>query len=266
MGYDRVVNAPTTPTNWREILKAPTLGDHIVQVYQDEEFLAEAVGEYAGVGLRQDEGVLIITTPGHRLAFERRLGRTGVDTAKAVAQGQLQFLDADAVLAEFMRDGMPDWNAFHVLVGAVIAELRLQYPTVRAYGEMVDILWQQGERDAAIRLEEFWNELGKLQTFSLFCAYFMDNLDAGAYGGPLECVCKVHTHLIPARDYGRFNDAVAEASRKVLDEPLSRMMISLAATRRPGTEMPLGQAVLLWLQKNMPRTAEKVLSEIRARA
>jgi hypothetical protein len=164
-----------------------------------------------------------------------------------------------------MRDGTPDWNSFHAVVGGLIAELRLQYPTVRAYGEMVDILWQNGERDAAIRLEEYWNELGKLQTFSLFCAYFMDNLDAGTYGGPLECVCKVHTHLIPARDYGRFNEAVTEASRKVLDDPLSQMMISLAASRRPSTEMPLGQAVLLWLQRNMPRTAEKVLSEVRAR-
>lgn len=262
MGYDRVMNAET---NWREILKAPTLGDHIVQVYQDEEFLADAVGEYVGVGLRQEEGVVIIATPEHRLAFERQLDRNGVDTVKAIGQGQLKFFDANAVLAKFMREGMPDWNAFHVVVGGVIAELRLQYPTVRAYGEMVDILWQNHERDAAIRLEEYWNELAKLQTFSLFCAYFMDNLDAGAYGGPLECVCKVHTHLIPARDYARFNEAVTEASRKVLDEPLSHMMISLASSRRPSTEMPLGQAVLLWLQKNMPRTAERVLSEVRAR-
>jgi hypothetical protein len=250
--------------NWRQILKAPALGDHIVQVYQDEEFLAEAVCEYVGVGLRQDEGVVIIATPEHWLAFERQLGDSGIDTERALDQGQLKFFDASEVLAKFMRNGMPDWNAFHAAVGGVIAELRLQYPTVRAYGEMVDILWQNGESDAAIRLEEYWNELAKLQTFSLFCAYFMDNLDAGAYGGPLECVCKVHTHLIPARDYARFNDAVTEASRKVLADPLSRMMISLAATRRPGTEMPLGQAVLLWLQKNMPRTAEKILSQVRA--
>lgn len=255
-----------TETTWREILKTPSLGDHVVQIYQDEEFLADAVGEYVGVGLRQGEGAVIIATPEHRRAFERQLGGNGVDTERAIAQGQLKFFDAGEVLAKLMRDGMPDWNAFSTVVGGVIAELRLQYPTVRAYGEMVDVLWQNGERDAAIRLEECWNELGKLQTFSLFCAYFMDNLDAGAYGGPLECVCKVHTHLIPARDYARFDDAVTEASRKVLEEPLSRMMISLAAARRPATEMPLGQAVLLWLQKNMPRSAERILSEVRARA
>jgi hypothetical protein len=93
----------------------------------------------------------------------------------------------------------------------------------------------------------------------------MDNLDAGAYHGPLECVCKVHTHLIPARDYARFNDTVVEAAEAVLDNPLSQMLLSLAERHRPQTAMPQGQATLLWLQRNMPRTAEKVLAQVRAR-
>jgi hypothetical protein len=129
---------------------------------------------------------------------------------------------------------------------------------------MVDLLWQRGQKERAIRLEELWNDLAKLQAFSLFCAYRMDNLDARAYGGPLECVCKVHTHLIPARDYEKFNDAVSAAAVKVLDRPLQQMLLSLASHSRPSTEMPLGQAVLLWLRANMPRTAERVLSEVRA--
>ena len=165
-----------------------------------------------------------------------------------------------------MADGAPQWKPCHEAVGGIIANMRLQYPAVRAYGEMVDILWQAGSRDAAIRLEEFWNDLARLQTFSLFCAYFMDPLDSGAYGGPLECVCKVHTHLIPARDYRLFDESITRASRKVLEEPLSRMMFHLAQEQRPGTRMPDGQAVLLWLQRNMPRTAEKVLKEVRGLA
>jgi hypothetical protein len=93
----------------------------------------------------------------------------------------------------------------------------------------------------------------------------MDNLDAAAYGGALECVCHVHTHLIPARDYEAFNDAVSEASKAVLDQPLAQMLQSLSASQRPETHMPIGQATLLWLQKNMPRTAEKVLAGVRER-
>jgi hypothetical protein len=136
---------------------------------------------------------------------------------------------------------------------------------VRAYGEMVDVLWQGGRRDAAIRLEEFWNNLAQLQTFSLLCAYHMDNLDADSYRGPLDCVCKVHTHVISARDYRQFNDAVIQASEAVLDSPLSQMLLSLSEQHPPRAGMPQGQATLLWLQRNVPRTAEKVLSQVRSR-
>jgi hypothetical protein len=250
---------------WHPVLQEPAGGDHIVQVYQDEAFLAETVCEYLAAGVRRGEGAIVVARPANRARFARELGVAGLDVDALIAQGQLVFVDAHQALARFMRNGSPDWTDFHATIGGAIAELRLQYPCVRAYGEMVDILWQEGSRDAAIRLEEFWNELAKLQTFSLFCAYFMDNLDAGSYGGPLECVCKVHTHLIPARDYATFNHAVEEASSRVLDAPLANMLLSLSSTQAPRTRMPTGQATLLWLKSNMPRTAEKILQELRER-
>jgi hypothetical protein len=247
-------------TNWPELLRHPAGGDHIVQVYQAQAFLVDAVAEYVGQGLRQGEAAVVIASSAHLDAFKHKLG---LDAVAAAERGQLRLLDAQATLEKFTRGGRLDWTRFHAVVGGLIAELRLQYPAVRAYGEMVDVLWQRGERQAAIRLEEFWNDLARLQTFSLFCAYYMDNLDAEAYGGPLECVCKVHTHLIPARDYSGFNESVSEASKAVLDQPLAQMLMSLAASHRPATQMPLGQATLLWLKQNMPRTAERVLARLR---
>jgi hypothetical protein len=267
-----------TAAPWQELLKHPCNGDHLVQVYQDEEFLADTVAEYAGTALHEGEAVIIIATPEHRRAFLGKLGARGLFPDEAIRRGQLRLLDGAETLGKFMRDGIPDWQLFHQTVGGALAELRLQYPTVRAYGEMVDVLWRAGRQDAAIRLEEFWNELGTLQTFSLLCAYYIDNLDALAYGGPpeggppeggppaagpLERICKVHTHLIPARDYNRFNQAVSQASKQVLDQPLAQMLLSLSASHRPATQMPLGQATLFWLRKNMPRTADKVLTQIK---
>lgn len=258
--YNRPVNQ-----EWIDLLKHPTGGEHFVQVYRDEAFLCEAVAEYIGTGLQQGEGAILIATPAHLAAFKQQLARAGISPQKAIRLGQLMVLDADATLEKFTPRGMPDWQTFHELIGGRIAEMRLAFPRVRAYGEMVDVLWQRGERDAAIRLEEFWNDLAKLQTFSLLCAYYIDNLDAAAYAGPLECICKVHTHLIPTPDYGLFNQAVVEASERVLDAPLAHMLESLSASNRPATHMPDGQATLLWLKRNMPRTAEKVLAEVRAR-
>ena len=230
----------------------------MVQVYQDSDFLMDAVAQYVGAGLAAGEAAIVIARPEHRERLVRELARGGISPSPA-----LKLLDAEATLAKFMAGGMPEWTAFHKLIGGTIAEMRLQYPTVRAYGEMVDILWQRGEEKAAIRLEEFWNEIGRLQTFSLLCAYAIDPLRGDTYAG-LESICRCHTHLIPARDYGELNEAVYQASLKVLDLPLAQMLLTLAASNRPHTEMPLGQAALLWLMQNMPRTADKVLGEVRS--
>jgi MEDS: MEthanogen/methylotroph, DcmR Sensory domain len=214
------------------------------------------VTEYLGSGLQRGEAAIIIARPAHSEAFLQKLTGAG-------EPDQLVVLDAEQTLARFMVDGMPQWNAFRQVIGGLIAQVRLQYPAVRAYGEMVDILWQDGKRQAAIRLEEYWNELARLQTFSLFCAYAMDALDPKAYAG-LHAVCKAHTHFIPTRDGDKLDQAVSEASRKVLDDPLANILLSLAASHQTGTKMPLGQATLLWLSQNMPRTADKVLREIKA--
>ena len=240
----------------KDMLTNPGKHDHFVQLYQDSAPLADAVAAYVAEGLRRGEAAVIIATPAHREALVSRLG--------AFSEQQLKVLDAEQTLATFMAHGMPQWNAFREVVGGLIAELRLRYPTVRAYGEMVDVLWQRGERKAAIRLEEYWNELGRLQTFSLFCAYRMDPLDHGLYGGPLEAVCGAHSHLIPGHEQQRIDAAVQEASSKLLDQPLAGILLSMAARHR--AQMPVGQAALFWLKQNMPRTAEKVFQELRSGA
>jgi hypothetical protein len=243
-----------TTLNWPDLLQHPG-HDHLVQVYSDPAFLAEAVTHYLAAGLRLGEAAMVIARPENRRRFSQRLG----------AKSMVRMLDAEETLDSFMVEGMPQWGAFQRVCGGALEALRRQYPGVRAYGEMVDILWQRGERTAALRLETFWNELGRQQPFALLCAYQIDPLKADAYGGALESVCRSHTHLIPARDYSRFNQAVMEAAKAILDQPLAQMLINLAATHRPHTEMPLGQAALLWLKQNMPRTADRVLDDVRAR-
>ena len=250
--------------NPSELLLNPGARDHIVHTYQDAAALADSVAEYLAAGLRAGEAAIVIARPQHQREFSAALARNGVSARECLERGQLRLLDAEETLARFMADGMPQWKRFHQVVGGLIAEVRLQYAKVRAYGEMVDLLWQRGSREAANRLEEYWNDLGKLQTFSLFCAYFIDPLDSKAYDGTMQCVCKVHSHLIPTRDYERLNDAVSEAATKVLDQPLAQLLLSLAASHRTSTHMPPGQAALLWLSQNMPRTADKVLREVRA--
>ena len=230
------------------------MNEHIVHTYQQADRLAAVAGEYLLAGLQRGEAAIVIARPAHAALLQEKLQRFS---------GQVAVFDAQQTLARFMVDGMPQWQAFHELIGGVIAQMRLQYPHVRAYGEMVDILWQEGNTAAALRLEEYWNELGRLQTFSLFCAYALDHLDVRAYAG-LHGICRTHTHFIPAGDGESFDKAVRDATCKVLDGELAALLLSLAERHRLGTQMPQGQAALFWLAQNMPRTADKVLQELKA--
>jgi hypothetical protein len=253
------------PTHWHELLTRPSCGHHIAQIYQDEKFLTEAAARFIGAGLEQGDGVVAIVNMRHWEAIARRLKADGRSVKDAVWRGQLHIMDADTVISRIMRDGMPDWVAFQNVVGGGINQVVSRFSRVRAFGEMVDILWRTNERAAAIRLENFWNYLAAVQGCAIFCAYFIDNLDAETYGGALESVCKAHTHLIPASDYEHFDNAINEAGEAVLGKPLARMLKSLAATERPLTDMPAAQAAIMWLKKYMPAAADRVLARARAR-
>jgi hypothetical protein len=152
--------------------------EHYVHLYQETRFLAEAVADFLGDSLRAGDAAIVVARPAHRAAFLERL-----DAESAVREGRLKLLDAEETLERVMAGGMPQWQPFRDIVGAGVADLCARYPGVRAYGEMVDLLWQRGWRDAALRLEGCWTELGKDHAFSLFCAYRMDRSTASPTAG-----------------------------------------------------------------------------------
>jgi hypothetical protein len=241
------------------------MGEHAVQLYQDESDLADALGRFAASGFALGEGVVIIGTAPRWQGLGERLRGQGIDTHAAVLRGQLRLFGARVILAGCMSHGVPDRLAFNEAIGGIVALMRLRYARLRVFTELSDSLWAEGRRDAAEAIERFWNSLAEAQSISLLCACPLDALDGRAYEGALQSVCALHTHLVPAGDCNAFNEAVSSAIREVLEPQLVGMLHSLSVQHRPGTQMPAGQAVMLWLRQHMPRTADKVLARARAR-
>ena len=183
-------------------LAKPAAGDHIVQFYEDERFLFDAVAHFAGAGLAAGEPVLIVATKPHRLVFEQLLRRNGCRVEEAVACGQLTMLDAQETLLRFMVGNEPDAERFCCVLGEALQNSRAQrsQARVRVFGEMVDLLWRGGNRAAAIRLEELWNELARLHSFTLLCAYAMGNFYMPGEGELFDKVCGRHSHVIPGNE------------------------------------------------------------------
>jgi signal transduction histidine kinase len=166
------------------------------------------VGPFLGAGLAAGEQILVIATRAHGAAFAQRAETFG--GAGAIASGRFLLEDARETLAKFMVGDMPDPDLFREVLASLIARAKEGGGgRLRAYGEMVDLLWRDGNSRAAIRLEELWNDAGQEHSFSLLCAYQMGNFYKEGDASRFLAVCRSHTHVIPSESFSRLDDASA---------------------------------------------------------
>jgi hypothetical protein len=173
------------------------VGRHVVQFYGRDEELTERVTEYLLGALASGGVAIVIATPEHRHEFETRLAQAGVDLAAARDDGSYLARDAAQTLSELMAAGKLDGAAFDRVIGTVIAAAGAGGRPVRAFGEMVALLWDDGLVSAAVRLEAMWEELGGKHPFSLFCGYRTDAVtrDMDAFAE----VCRLHAEIVGGR-------------------------------------------------------------------
>ena len=171
-------------------------GDHVVQFYGHEEELADRVAGYL-LGALQHGGVaVVIATAAHRRAFEARLTRAGVDVAAAARAGTYWTLDAGDAVRTLTAGGQLDRGAFDRVIGRLIADAGQGERPVRAYGEMVALLWDAGLVNDAVQLEEMWNSLGLTRSFSLFCSYPARSVTGDGHLEAFAEVCRLHGSVV----------------------------------------------------------------------
>jgi len=239
--------------------------EHVLQLYQEESCLLDALADFVAAGLRLEEGVLIFgSTPRWDLLIDR-LQKSGIDARAYAARGQLKFYGAHVLLSNCSSGGALERHKLGRLLGSALELARMRYERVRVFSELTDTRWRDRDRVSAGVIERAWKPVLSVHDFSLLCACPIDSLEGDTYDGTLQALCSAHTHVSPAHDEAGFEDAVTGAVAEVLDSQLVRMLEALSAAHRPSAQMPPGQAMLFWLTDHMPRTAEKVMRRARAR-
>ncbi len=184
-----------------QALKKPWPQSHLVQFYgTDDRLMSRNVGHFLASGLKLNGGV-VIGSPQRNQAVAQEIDKLGIDSHRAQASGRLRFLDAEETLARFMVGGEPYWGRFERTIAQVIGEIgeSVGHGGLRAYGEMVGVLWTKSQYAAAIRLEQFWNKLLSRSCASLFCGYPIDLSSPAFVTGPVDAILCTHTHVIPGR-------------------------------------------------------------------
>jgi hypothetical protein len=181
---------PEVDAFWGEL----QAGDHCVQFYESDAAFLNALEAFVASGIRQGDAVIIIGTARHRQDLEARLESNGLNVRAAVERDQFIALDAEATLKRFMVNHWPDERLFEQMVSELLGRARRQHRNVRAFGEMVALMWADGHCQATIRLEEMWSKLCQNEAFSLFCAFpktgFAENITA-----EIAEICNCHSKV-----------------------------------------------------------------------
>ena len=176
---------------------------HAVQFYEDDAFLLDTIAEFLASGLDAGDQVVVIASEAHREGLIERLESRAV----AIGRGRLRLLDAQESLSKIMVGDKPDPDLFRDWIASVIAQMTggEHGVRIRAFGEMVDLLWRGGRSRAAIRLEELWNDARKEHSFSLLCAYVMGNFYREGDETRFLDVCRTHSHVLPTEKFTRLD-------------------------------------------------------------
>jgi len=251
--------------SWTAFLDAAPEAGHAVQIYDDVAELSDSVAHFLDAGFRGGEPALVIATEEHWTSFAADLKNRGWDLDRLQEQGLLTCRDANRMLDEVMDGPVPSPDRFEQVVGAAVDEVAAGFPgkTVRAFGEMVDLLWRRGREPAAVAVEELWSALARSRRFALLCAYALDVFELDVQTGALPEILQAHTHSRPVADTCRLSAAVDKALAEVVGTNRAGRIYLRVAEEVPRTELARAEAVLMWLSNEDAPVALEVLDRAR---
>ncbi len=191
----------------------PAVHDHYVKFYDGEHDLVDGVGPFLFEGLRHGEMAVVIATEQHRRLFAEYLCDAGLPIDSLEDDGLYVSLDAAAVLRSFMIDGMPERDKFRDAVVPFVLAASAKHRPLRAFGEMVGILWKAGNVRGAVRLEELWNEVVDSYGFTLYCAYSAPMIAETRDLRATAAMCHTHSNVIPPAHYAKNYDVDSPADQ-----------------------------------------------------
>jgi len=187
---------------------------HLVQFFESDEFLTGAIAQYVESGVKRRDGIFVIATPEHRETVCQLLAARGINLGALIETGQLVLLDAAETLSSFIVEGQPSHDKFNQNVFSLIRNAQARFTHVRAYGEMVGLLFAENNVSATIELEKIWHALVAKYSFSLFCGYSLTAFNNTSHAQAFSEICESHSHVLPSETYINLSSS-ADRNREI---------------------------------------------------
>jgi len=170
---------------------------HEVQFYSDDAVFLDRFTRFIADALEAGDVAIVVATKSHRDSLGERLKAQGLDIDAAIRQGKYISLDVAKMLSTFMVNDMPDSDRFFEVVGPFITAAakagKREHPRIAACGECAPLLWAEGKADAAIRLEQLWDQLATIYEVDILCWYALGNFHGEEDERVFQSICAEHS-------------------------------------------------------------------------
>jgi hypothetical protein len=173
---------------------------HSVHFYDHDDALILRLRSIVTSAIDAGNSILIVSTEEHRRQLTSVLEDWGGDLRGLIEDGRLNLHDARETLAKFMVKGLPDRGRFLATVGSLVWTIKQAawnaHRGLTVFGEMVALLWDEGNTRGALQLESLWNDLLSDRAFHLHCAYSRQILERNPDAMLIKALCEEHSHVI----------------------------------------------------------------------
>lgn len=214
------------------------MAQHLVQFYAHDDSLAVRLFDFIDQSFAAGTPCIVIGTANTRARIEQWLDRR-MDVA--AARALYIALDARETLDRILVSDWPSERLFDIVIGTLIAEHTHQSSLpVRAFGEMVALLCDEGKYAAALRLEALWNQLLEREPLTLLCGYPMHLFAQHDKTEQFHAVCSAHSHVLEDANAGHVSQP---QQRLVAQLRQQTAALQREVARREATERTLTKKI-----------------------
>lgn len=183
---------------------------HSVQFFNSDDFFTQSLSMFVVTAIDNDEGAVVIATAPHLEMLRKRVGEYCATLKRprdpeTIFGQQVMLFDAHTTLRSLMTDGGQgkiSAELFARAIQPVVLQLKEKFSVLRLYGEMVSILFQDGEFDKLVDLETVWGDFLRDHPFcTLLCGYNVDDFASVRHDHDFQRVCELHRSVISSEQF-----------------------------------------------------------------
>lgn len=170
---------------------------HEVVLYSDDQMFMDRITQFLAAALNAGNAAIVAATESHRDSLLLRLQRYGLDVGELLTEGRYVAVDAPQAISNFMVNGMPDpflyMSGFGGLISTAARTVKVGQARVAIFGECSQLVWADGNAEAAIEIEKLANQLAESHPVNIMCGFCEHEIQGSMNAHIFQRICSEHS-------------------------------------------------------------------------